>query len=121
MDAIVLPNDAVQSGSFAENLFDPTPTDSRYLITSFAKFYPINSLNANASAIQFELPELTANNMYMFHNTMLYIEAKITNADGSVPILKTVGPINNVSQQSKVIQNHKCTYIFRLCTALLVG
>jgi hypothetical protein len=122
MDAVVLPADAVHSGSFAENLFDPTPTDSRYLITSFAKFYPTNSLNANADAIQFELPELTANNLYMFHNTMFYMEAKITKADGTIPTGKVVGPINNVSCKEKnYVKVFNNTYFHRLCTALLMA
>jgi hypothetical protein len=97
MDAVVLPENSISLGNFAENLFDPTPTDSRFQFTSFTKHFPTNSLAANASQIVFDLPDLTANSMYMFHNTLLYVEVKITKPDGTYPDKGVfVAPANNV-------------------------
>jgi hypothetical protein len=97
-DAVVLEASAVASADFQANLFDPTPTDTRFMITSFAVNYMTNSLSTNAKEVKFELPALTANNIYMFHNSFLYIKAKITKADGSSSPdnYKTISVINDL-------------------------
>jgi hypothetical protein len=131
-DAIVIEAGAVSSSDFEANLFDPSPTDSRYLITAFTEHFPKNSLTGNSSSIQFEMPELTANNAYMFHNTFLFLKAKLTKEDGTKATdHKLVAPINlvlytmfnhvDVLLNNVAVSSHKHNYPYKVYLQTLLS
>ena len=81
--------------NYAESFFRQVPTDSRFLQTSFQKFPPNSSLDADT--INFVLNRFEAANVYQIQNTHLEIQIVIHDKNNSVPA-KTVkvAPINNI-------------------------
>jgi hypothetical protein len=81
-DAVVLESAAAESFDFSSSLFDPVPTDSTWIQQQLQAFYPVTSLNANSTEINFLLPELLANYSYKFYDALLSLKVKITKSDG---------------------------------------
>ena len=81
--------------NYAESLFRQVPTDSRFLQTSFQKFPPNSSLDAES--INFVLNRFEAANVYQIQNTHLEIQIVIHDKNNTVPA-KTVkvAPVNNI-------------------------
>ena len=61
--------------NYAESFFRQVPTDSRFFQTSFQKFPPNSSLDADV--IDFCLNRFTAANVYQIQNTCLEIQVVI--------------------------------------------
>ena len=81
--------------NYAESFFRQVPTDSRFLQTSFQKFPPNSSLDAET--INFVLNRFEAANVYQIQNTHLEIQIVIHDKNNTVPPKTAkVAPINNI-------------------------
>lgn len=81
--------------SFSSSFFNKAPSDERFLQTTFQKFMPSGSIDAQT--IEFSLERYDAGNIYLIQNTVLKVQCCIVKANGEVPdIGRVVGVANNV-------------------------
>lgn len=81
---------------YAQTFFRQTPTDARFLQTSFQKIPPSSSLATRT--IEFNLTRFEAANVYQIQDTHIQVTVKITKSDGKTLPDKTknVAPVNNI-------------------------
>lgn len=86
--------------SYSSSFFSRLPADERFLQTTFQKFMPNGSIDAQT--IDFSLERYDAGNVYLIQNACVKVQFAILKANNEVPDSgKLVGCCNNVLHRYK--------------------
>lgn len=81
--------------SYSSSFFSKQPSDERFLQTTFQKFMPSGSIDAQT--IEFCLERFDAGNIYLIQNSCVKVQCVILKANGELPDSdKYVGCANNI-------------------------